>query len=157
MGLKEWNIGDLKPRPIISAEEISEEAKQKQMKEVKYMPDLKGVKETKDVLSFIAAAYDAIYEARADDGKLSWTEIFGIGAAVSGKAIAAFSGISEVPDEIKDDLSDADIAELAKAFDEAKNLKGDTRDAAKELVTIVADLKNWGFKYFGKPEAPPVG
>ena len=35
MGLKEWNIGDLKPRPIITVEVISEEAKQKQMKEVK--------------------------------------------------------------------------------------------------------------------------
>ena len=128
------------------------------MKEVKYMADRKGVEETYQMLELIGNAYDAIYEARAGDGKIDFPEDYiAISFKVGGKILPAFNGASEIVDEIIfDELSDADKARLGEALDEAKHLKGDTRDAARELTSILADLNNWRLKHFGEPEAPQV-
>ena len=128
------------------------------MKEVKYMADRKGVEETYQMLEMIAGAYDAIYEARADDGKITFPQDYvSIGFKVGSKILPAFNGASEIVDEILfDELSDADKVRLGQAFDETKHLKGDTRDAARELTNILADLNNWRLKHFGEPEAPSL-
>jgi len=110
-----------------------------------------GVKDTKEFLQLLAAGFDSVYEATKTDGKIDFPGDFvNIAMKTSMKVIPAFSGISNIPREILfDKVSEADIDELVSAFDECKNLKGDTRDAIKDLLPIVAGIANWRLKYFG--------
>ena len=115
--------------------------------------NLKGVDATLKVVEFLGAGYNATTEALADDGKISLVEGIGIGVSLAPKAYEAFKSIPEVPAELVfDKLSEEDVAKLVSSFDEFKSMKGDTRDAVKELLPIINDLKNWGIKYFGKNE-----
>jgi hypothetical protein len=105
---------------------------------------------TVKVIRFVAIAYDGSAEALKDDNKISVLEILGLAAKLVPRALELPGALPYVVDEIVfDKISEEDAAQLVSAFDEAKNLKGDTRDAVKELLPILADLKNWGFKWFG--------
>jgi len=111
--------------------------------------DILGVESTAKVMKFFATAWDGTAEALKDDKKVSVLEVLGIAAKLVPQALSLPGALPYVADEIiYDKISEADAAALVTAFDSLQNLKGDPKEAGKELIPILAELKNWGFKWF---------
>ena len=154
MGLKEWNIGDLKPRPIISAEEISEEAKQKQMKEAN-MPTTN--KETKELMAALGMVTESTIKS-FEDGKLTPTDAFNYVDDVP-SVITGILGADKIDNEWAY-MTEAQKDECIQAFNEKSGLKIESAEivqhfynAAYELGQGLRKAKLWKP---GEPEAPPV-
>ena len=80
-----------------------------------------------------------------------------LGISLGPSAFGLISAIPQIPKEIVfDHVSEADLAVISVALDNIPTLKGDTRDASRELLGHIFGLKDWYFKYFGEPPAPPV-
>lgn len=152
---KQYPLDDINPRnPEVMPSKTIQEQLPKEMEKIKMkQPDVKGVDATLVVVDFIATGYNLTVDALADDKKVSIVEGVSIGVALVPKALNTFKALPEVPDEIVyDELSEADVSKLVGSLDTMSNLKGDTRDAVKELLPIINNLKIWGLKYFGKNE-----
>lgn len=114
-------------------------------------PNVLGVEATVKVIEFVATAYDGVAEALKGDNKISVIEGFGLAAKLAPKALGLPGALPYVVNEIVfDKISEADALQLVSAFDGVQNLNGDPKEAVKELIPILAELKNWGFKWFGK-------
>ena len=122
---------------------------------VKIMTELPNVFGVENFVKLIKAAgkvFDGVYEAKLDDSEISLTEGVTLIVSLAPDAIGLISGITQIPQEvIYDRLSDDDITQIQLAFDNIKNLKGDTRDATKEFLALILGLKDWYFKYFVNP------
>jgi hypothetical protein len=110
-----------------------------------------GVEATVKVIKFMATAYDGVAEALKEDNKISVLEGFGLAAKLVPQALSLPGALPYVVNEVVfDKISEDDALQLVGAFDGVQNLVGDPKEAVKELIPILADLKNWGFKWFGK-------
>lgn len=147
---------DARGAETIPSKSIKDQLKDQEMELVRMdQQNLKGVDATVKVIDFIASGYNAATNALADDGKISLVEGISMGVSLAPKAYEAFKSIPEVPEEtVFDKLSEEDVTKLVATLDEFEKLKGDTRDAVKDLLPIINDLKNWGIKYFGKEAQP---
>ena len=120
------------------------------------LPDNYGVENFVKVVNFGGSAFDGIYEALQDDGKISLTEGISIGVSLLPQMLGLISGITEIPKEVLYDMiSEQDLDEISTALDDIEHLKGDTRDGARDLLKIIFGLKDWYFKYF-VDEQPPI-
>jgi hypothetical protein len=152
---KQYPFDDVTPKgtDVIPSKTIQEQLPTEMEKIKMEQPNVKGVEATVKVIAFIGAGYNATTDALVTDNKISLAEGITIGVSIAPKALEAFKALPEVPGEtIFDKLSEEDVAKLVGALDALQNLKGDTRDAVKELLPIINDLKVWGLKYFGKNE-----
>jgi len=75
-----------------------------------------GIKETKDVVAFVAQTKQAVKLAKANDGKVDIND-FGIFFGVVPFLMEAINGAGEIPKEW-DDLDENEITELVEAFGE---------------------------------------
>ena len=123
--------------------------KLKKEKIMAQLPDNYGVENFATVIDFLGSGFDSVVDAESDDGKVSSMEALGIAVQLVPKSLSFISAIPKVPQEIVfDAISDEDIQNIAKALDGVKHLKGDTRDATKELLPHLLGIKDWYFKYF---------
>lgn len=83
---------------------------------------MKGIEETKDALKFIIGFGEAI-DKSLEDGKIGYADLFNF-APVMMDAGAAFSGIDQVPGELKD-LSKEERDELVKFVEEEFDIDND--------------------------------
>jgi len=141
---------------IVTKKDIINEIKNKRMEKVMtQLPGNYGVENFTNVVDFLGTGFDGVTDAMTDDEKISLTEALGIVVSLVPKALGFISAIPKVPQEIVfDALSEEDINNIAAALDNVKNLKGDTRDATKELLPHLFGIKDWYFKYFVAPNSP---
>jgi len=145
---------NLNPKPYES-NKINIPTKLKKEKVMTELPDNYGTESFATVINFLGTGFDGIVDAEEDDNKVSPMEALGIAVELVPKAFGFITAIPKVPQEIVfDAISESDIQTIAQALDGIKHLKGDTRDATKELLPHLLGIKDWYFKYFGTPRAP---
>ena len=121
------------------------------------LPDSYGVENFVKLIRFGGKSFEGVHGALADDGKISLMEGLMLGVSLGPSAFGLISAVPQIPNEIIfDHVSEEDFAVISKALDEIPTLKGDTRDASREFLTIIFLLKDWYFKYFEEPVAPAV-
>jgi len=141
----------------LTAEEITKRAKQYKMRGFKMeLQDNYGVENFKVAVKFLGIAWDGVNKALADDGKVSVIEGIQLGISLAPSALGLISAIPQIPQEIIfDQISEEDNASIAAALDDIESMKGDTRDAAKDMIKWLLAGKDIYFKHFG--EVPPPG
>ena len=130
--------------------------KLKEVNTMTQLPDNYGVENFTTVVNFLGTGFDGVVEAEEDDNKVSPMEAMKIAVELVPKSLGFISAIPKVPQEIVfDAISDEDIKNISKALDDVKHLKGDTRDATKELLPHLLGIKDWYFKFYvtEKPKA----
>ena len=158
-------LDDINPKPLeeqpnkpITQEELNNSSINN-MKEIHSM-DNKDVSGIVKVGTLIGHGVDAVNAATSPDspgGKaIVPTEYPGLVMAVFSDVMPAFNGLKDIPSEVAagEEISAKDQADLQAMLDQCKTLKGDTRDAVKELIPHLAGLKNWADKYFFKAQPP---
>lgn len=129
----------------------------KMEKIMRELPDNYGVENFAKLVRFGGKTFEGVHDALEDDGKISLMEGLLMGVSLGPSAFGLISAVPQIPKEIIfDHVSEADHAVISKELDDIPTLKGDTRDASRELLVHLFGLKDWYFKYFGEPKAPPV-
>ena len=121
------------------------------------LPDNYGVENFAKLIRFGGKTFEGVHNALADDGKISLMEGLMLGVSLGPSAFGLISAIPQIPKEIIfDQVSEADLAVISRELDDIPTLKGDTRDASRELLGHIFGLKDWYFKYYGVPRAPGI-
>ena len=138
--------------------DLTNKAKNYKMENVmSELPDNYGVENFAKLIEFGGKTFEGIHEALADDDKISLMEGLMLGVSLGPSAFGLISAVPQIPQEIVfDTVSEDDLSVISKKLDEIPTLKGDTRDASREFLTIIFLLKDWYFKYFVEPQAPQV-
>lgn len=156
-------MNEIKPKgfdnsDLPTSESITNKAKQYNMENImSELPDSYGVENFAKLVRFGGGVFEGVREALADDGKVSLMEGATLALTLGPQAFGLISAIPQIPQELVfDKVSEADFAVISKELDAIPNLKGDTRDASRELLKLIFGLKDWYFKYYVDPKAPSV-
>ncbi len=143
---------------MLTEEDLINRAKNYNMEKVmRELPDNYGVENFAKLIGFGGKSFEGVHNALKDDGEISVMEGLMLGVSLGPSAFGLISAIPQIPNEIIfDHVSDADLEVISKELDEIPTLKGDTRNASREFLTIIFKLKDWYFKYFEEPVAPSV-
>lgn len=113
-------------------------------------PNLFGVDETVDVTGFLTSLGVAVSKAH-EDSKITFSDAFYFVKPLTTKLLPAISGISKVPDELMDILTDDEIKQIKDSVTEELP---EGMEATEELITDSIDLakqiKVYVFKHFVK-------
>ena len=159
---------DIKPKGVeeipggkITQEELNNSSLNN-MKEIHSM-DNKDVSGLVALGRLVAHGVDAVAAAQSLDSpggaSIVAVEYVGMVTSIFTDVMPAFEGLKDIPSEVAggEEISDKDVADLQAVLNECKSLKGDTRDAVKELLPHIAGIKNWADKYVFKAQPPNPG
>ena len=108
-----------------------------------------GIEETKDVLVALCEVGKFYKSALADDGKITIGDAFKLVGVV--KAVpAAVVGFNKIGDELADEISADEVAELQKVVLDAGIIEGDSENAVIDGIELAAAVKKYIQKYFIK-------
>lgn len=113
---------------------------------LEYLKNLRGIKETKDVLDFLAKLGQGVNVSLLDDDKITVKDTFKFTEAFIALP-AAIQGIKDVPTELADDLTKEELAELQAVIESAGVLSERGEDATRELLAIAEAFKMWIINY----------
>ena len=106
-----------------------------------------GIKETNDVLKFLVSMGKAVKLSLADDKKVSlsdWPKFIEPGRNV----FPAVAGISQVPFELADVITDEEIGQLKKTISDSGVLEGRSEDCVLEGLELIRRIKEFIYEYF---------
>jgi hypothetical protein len=114
------------------------------------LPNIYGVENFKKLVKFAGLSWTEVAAALEDDGHISLLEGLGLAVKLGPAAFGLIGAIPQIPQEIVfDQVTEEEIAEIATELEDFP-IKGDTRDATKELLPLILGLKDWYFKWLAK-------
>lgn len=125
----------------------------KNLSEVHYMSNNYTVQDTKDALTFLVSLANVISKVTAEDspgGKsIAWTEYFSFYEPV--KTLPAFiNGISNIPKELTDEITEAEKQELLDVLKTCTSLNDKTSYAIEKHLTVLNAIKDLVMEFYVK-------
>ena len=102
-------------------------------------PNIYGIQETKDVVSFLTATANAVQDSLQDDGKITikdYPKFFGVGM----KLFPALTGIGQVPHELED-LKEEEKAEIVELVKNELNVSANVEEIVAQAIEIAFQIK----------------
>lgn len=116
-------------------------------KRLEYLKNTHGIKETKDVLEFLARVGQAVNISLKDDGAITLSDTFNFTNTLMALP-AAITGVANVPTELSDDLTVAELEELMAVITSSGVVGERGLEATKEALKIAESIKMFIFDYF---------
>ena len=118
-------------------------------KELSTLENLHGIEETKDALIFLCEVGNAIRKSLEGDGKITMMDtVHFVGALM--KLPAFITGITKIPAELADEITDAEKAILTKVINDANILDDKVEAVLLESIDLILHIKNFIYKNFVK-------
>lgn len=140
-------------------EKIKQQIKNTQIKEIDMgLPNNFGVDNFVKLIVFAGNTHSKVYEALADDGKVSIMEGIGMAVSLGPQAFGLISAVPQIPKEIVfDQITEEEFQQIADGVQESfEYMKGDTKQAAKDLVKWLINGRDWALNYIVKPDPKPT-
>jgi|GEM_PF-6680362 hypothetical protein len=118
------------------------------MEGVEKMPENKeGIDGVVGVVKFAVSTAKAIKNSLADDGKITIADSLNFADPIM-KLPAAISGISKIPAELKDTITDDEKAQIIEVIKDSGVLPDKAEAIAEKAIAITLDIKAFVFDNF---------
>lgn len=125
-------------------------AKMNVPQKLEYLKNLHGVQETIDVLKFLVSIAVAVKHSLADDGKITIGDAMNFMAPVT-LFPAAIMGVSEVPMELTDEITNEEMSKLLAVVVESGVIPEAAQDVVEDALDLAENLKSFILTHFVKP------